>query len=188
MESRRKCRANPSQRRQAKLPDKEALFLLQVFCSRRRRSLPADHFVLRRDAAAQNRRASPRRLHRLRCLQGKGIRRHFYRFRDFWSKNVCGMHSIKDISRRNDFRLKGVAQLFSSQAFNLSGKEILTRYCDECHGAQWCEAIFSSRLITKIDLKNPWGIVYIGKGYVIMPATATVITYLPWPPRVMQHR
>jgi hypothetical protein len=24
--------------------------------------------------------------------------------------------------------------------------------------------------------------VYIGKGYAIMPATATLTTYLPWPP------
>jgi hypothetical protein len=30
--------------------------------------------------------------------------------------------------------------------------------------------------------------VYIGKGYVITPATATVTTYLPWPPWAYRHK
>ncbi len=31
-------------------------------------------------------------------------------------------------------------------------------------------------------------IIYIVERYAITPATATVITYLPWPPWVTQHR
>ncbi len=47
------------------------------------------------------------------------------------------------------------------QFYNISDRYAESHYAD-CHSVKW--------------------IVYIGEGYAIMPATVTVITYLPWPP------
>lgn len=78
LESRRERGADLAERGQAKVSDEEAFLVLQVFRSGRRRPFPADGVVLRRHAAAEVRRSSRRRLHRLRRLQGKGDKGNFW--------------------------------------------------------------------------------------------------------------